>query len=170
MKSIGITRRVDELGRIVIPKEIRSNLKIKSSDCLEVFISDNKIIMKKKDLIENAPDALNNLLQIISKLLNVDILITDTDKILYVEGNKYKKFVNKELSKDLYNIILRRESINKDNFDFFDDKSNLLLEPIIVNGDILGSVILLNDIDKFSRDNQTIAKIISNLLINHLEV
>ena len=171
MKTIGIIRRVDELGRIVIPKELRNNLKIKSGDFLEIFLDDNKISLKKKDLIENCPDSLNSLLKIISKRLNLDIIITDTDKFIYKEGYKSGDILNKEIGNDLYKCILKRNTIMKSNFEIFSNrKVNMILEPIIVNGDVLGSVIFFKENAVINKSDELAIEIITKLLINYLEV
>lgn len=171
MKSIGIIRRVDELGRIVIPKELRNNLKIKPGDCLEIFLDDNKIAMKKKDLMENCPDSLNSLLKIISKLLNLNIVITDTDKFLYKEGDKLEDIFNREIGNELYKYILKRATIIRNNFEIFKNETvNMILEPIIVNGDIIGSVIFFKENSIINKSDELAIDIITKLLINYLEV
>ena len=63
MEASGIVRRVDDLGRIVIPKEIRSNLRIKSGECLEIYTVDDKIFLKKQDMISKYTDYFEKMLE-----------------------------------------------------------------------------------------------------------
>ena len=72
MRKFGITRRVDELGRIVIPKAIRTNFKIHHGDVLEIFIQDNKIVLQKFNMIGNLNDSLSGLLVLIAKTINAN--------------------------------------------------------------------------------------------------
>ena len=65
MQTTGIVRRVDELGRIVVPKEIRNNLRIKKGDCLEFFLEDGKIILTKHDVFDKI-NSVQTLIDIVS--------------------------------------------------------------------------------------------------------
>ena len=86
MEASGIVRRVDDLGRIVIPKEIRSNLRIKSGECLEIYTVDDKIFLKKQDMISKYTDYFEKMLEAFSKTLKINILLTDTDKVIFSLG------------------------------------------------------------------------------------
>lgn len=61
MKSTGVLRRIDELGRIVIPKEIRKNLRISNGEALEIFVEEDQIILKKASLIKYKKNCTNML-------------------------------------------------------------------------------------------------------------
>ena len=92
LKSTGVLRRVDELGRIVIPKEIRKNLKIKNGESLEIFIDSDSVVLKKfsymSDLKDNTQKCSDSFYDIIKK----DIFITDTDNVIASSGNLKKKY------------------------------------------------------------------------------
>ena len=81
MKSTGVIRRIDDLGRIVIPKEIRKNLKIREGDTLEFYISGNEIILKKFSLINEFSDMAIKLVEISDYLLKSD-LVKEIDRVL----------------------------------------------------------------------------------------
>ena len=170
MESIGVIRRIDEIGRVVIPKEIRNELKIKPGDCLEVLCDGNSIFMKKKDLIKNSIDTLDKLFKSISSILNIQIIITDTSKFLYSVGKEYNNIVDKSIDEQLYEKIMKRKTITRDNYVFNSKKTNIIIEPIIVNGDTLGSVLLFCKTSIMSEKYETIAKIIVNLLVNHIDI
>ena len=105
MEASGIVRRVDDLGRIVIPKEIRSNLRIKSGECLEIYTVDDKIFLKKQDMISKYTDYFEKMLEAFSKTLKINILLTDTDKVIFGLGEGSSIYLNKELDNTIYNII-----------------------------------------------------------------
>ena len=87
MKKTFVTRRVDDLGRIVIPKDFRNNLIIKTGDILEISIFNNSILMKKHDLINVNDNFVNNLFNIFTKIINGNIYLTDNQKIV-LSNNK----------------------------------------------------------------------------------
>ena len=73
MKSTGIVRRIDDLGRIVIPKEIRKNLKIRDGDSLEIFTNESSIVLKKFSLMDDMISIANKLVVITNKFINATI-------------------------------------------------------------------------------------------------
>lgn len=133
MKTVGITRRIDELGRIVIPKEIRKAIHINAGDLLAINLDSNSnIILKKHSLLENEEDFVYSFINFFSKVLKADIYISDKEKILY--SNKT-------------NIINRKIYINKDgmnNKNIIEDitlSENIEIFPLLPNGDNLGYLI-----------------------------
>ena len=148
MSCGGMTRRIDELGRLVIPKEIRRNLKIKDNDQIEISISNDHIILSKYDFLQK--DAIiHQFLLCIKKSLNKNILYTSREKIVdYAILNK-EKLDDINLSNELMHIIENRKEIisNNNNINVFNDvySSYYIVSPIIVNGDLYGSLILFGD-------------------------
>lgn len=169
MELSGIVRRVDDLGRIVIPKEIRSNMRIKSGECLEVYTIDDKIFLKKQDMGSKYSDYFEKMLEEFAKTLKISILLTDTDKIIFALGDDPSIYLNKKLNNNIYNIILGRERKKLDEVEFFDNKNNILIQPLIVSGDVIGSTMFVSKDDKFSAIDYKIMDIVNNLLIKHVE-
>lgn len=169
MEASGIVRRVDDLGRIVIPKEIRSNLRIKSGECLEIYTVDDKIFLKKQDMISKYTDYFEKMLEAFSKTLKINILLTDTDKVIFSLGEGSSIYLNKELDNTIYNIILERDQKKLDDVQFFGDKSNILIQPLVVGGDVIGSTIFVRKNNEFGEIDTKIMDIVDNLLIKHVE-
>ena len=86
MKSTGVVRRIDELGRIVLPKEIRKNLKIKAGDSLEIFMNDRDIVLSKYNVFDDKKDLFDMLANSVLGYTKKSFIITDTSRI--VAGNK----------------------------------------------------------------------------------
>ena len=82
MKATGVVRRIDELGRIVIPKEIRKNFRIKEGENVEIYIDDNNIILKKYSELKNVSDISSNIIDSVFSVINKDIIITDMSNIM----------------------------------------------------------------------------------------
>lgn len=176
MKATGIIRRIDELGRIVIPKEIRKNLRIKEGDSLEVYVDkEEKIILRKYSIIKKLDDFAQNFTDSIFSFIKYNILITDTDTILAVSGPLKKEYINKSIGIDLEEMISRRiEILEKyekklkitDNSDL---NVTYAVSPIIVNGDVVGLVLVFSSEENVTENEFQIAKIASQFLKTHLE-
>ena len=97
MKLAGIVRRIDELGRIVIPKEIRKTLHIKNGENLEIFIQNDNIILKKYSELGNLQELSDTITKSLNYLLKENILITDTDKDISIERKQKNKYLKQEI-------------------------------------------------------------------------
>ena len=176
MKATGIIRRIDELGRIVIPKEIRKTLRIKDGDNLEIFVEgEEKIVLKKYSLMKKLDDFAQNFTDSIFSFIKYNILITDTDNILAVSGNLKKEYLNKEISEDLDSMLKRRIEMLENHpkkIKLVDDKEitcTYAISPIIVNGDSVGLVVILDTEGKIGDNEFKMAKIAAQFLKTHLE-
>lgn len=154
MKATGIVRRIDELGRIVIPKELRRTLKIKEGDPLEIFTQrDGELIFKKYSPISAIEDFAEGYAETISETTDNIAIITDTDSIIAVSGTNKKDYLNRDISNELIDLIEKRNSLVvklnegepipiKD--EDAEEYSCQIIYPIIANGDSLGSVVLVS--------------------------
>ncbi|MFV0519103.1 MAG: stage V sporulation T C-terminal domain-containing protein [Lachnospirales bacterium] len=176
MDSFGIVRRIDNLGRIVIPMEIRRNLKLKEGDPLELNVLDANIIVKKFSAVNNIGDDLVCLCDEISSVLKISVLITDLDKILTCSGENFDLYLSKNIEKDLKKIISKRKivhSSSKDSHipiflqDNFHYKEQIII-PIVSNGEAQGSLIGISDknIDKLKEE---VLEIFSKILSKKIE-
>ena len=157
MKETGILRRIDELGRIVIPKEIRKKLKIREGDNIDIFVSDDTVILKKYSLLKDLDNILAILLEGYRQYGNISLVVTNLDHV--ISSNVSDVSVNDIITGELLEKILNKETIiiNK-NFPFkITDKnetgSYLIIKPIIVYGDVFGSVILISDFEVTNHKN-----------------
>lgn len=176
MKATGIIRRIDELGRIVIPKEIRKTLRIKEGENLEIYIDSNEnIILKKYSLIKKLDDFAQNFTDSVHAFIKHNILIADNDTILAVSGPLKKEYLNKNISIDLEQKINRREEMlerHKKKLSIVDDKIEEVtyaVSPIIVNGDTIGLVMILSSEDPVDDTDLKLVQIASKFLNAHLE-
>ena len=111
MKTMGLTRRIDELGRIVIPKEIRQNMKLRPGELLEVYISDSDVLsMKKHEILEKTDNVIETLVNTLSKSLNSNVYIIKNNIVLFSNENSV---INKEISTNnhLYNVSPHGDTI-----------------------------------------------------------
>ena len=173
MKTTGMVRRVDSLGRIVIPKEIRKVLKIKENEKVEINVSGEEIILNRYSDLNEYSESLKNLLDIISQIYKVDILLTDLNSFKYTTKN-YSYLENKEISPYLSSILDdRRDVLEKNKISISLNSSvpsietSFLVKTLIINGDSTGLVIFLsNDI---SNMDLNLVDVVLNYLEKELE-
>ena len=153
----GIVRKIDDLGRIVIPKELRKNLNIKNSDDMEITINDNKIVLEKFYRLRNIKNILNNHFKLLDKFLDSDFIITDKEKIIFTNKN-YINLRDLKLNTKILELLDSRKPIFGADFkplkitNEFEINQNYYLFPIIIDTDILGSLIITNNKKIDSKD------------------
>ena len=155
MKATGVVRRIDDLGRVVIPKEIRKTLRIKEGDPLEIFTDkEGEVILKKYSPIGELSEFASGYAETLSKTTGHIACITDKDTVIAVSGGSKKEFLEQSLSQELEQLMEDKEiyTSNENNNvslpitknDNKDRKYNSqVVYPIISDGDTIGSVVLL---------------------------
>lgn len=181
MKSSGMVRRLDNLGRIVIPKEIRKQLGIMEGEPLEIFLNENgQVLLNKTTLFKNLIQLLTKLCESVYEILEIPTLICDKEKILCVAGLSKSKLENSTISNELKALLLEKSNyiasvstktkIIKltDNLDV--DIKGELIYPIIIDGFSEGLIILCNIKEELKLEPfdlkilQVLAKIISKIV------
>lgn len=177
MEGKGITRRVDELGRIVLPREMRKMLNVRVGTKLEIGIVDgNKFLLTKYSDMASLKEYSDAVASAISVSIEHDVLISDMEKVL--SSNK-KKYINKTLSEEvqelIYNkeIIIKKQSDGSDMLKFFNDLSGeyscQLIVPIIKDGDAIGAIIILATENKcFDDSSVKVCKAFSKYLSDQI--
>lgn len=163
MVKTGMTRRIDELGRLVIPKEIRKNLKIKDNDQVEITVVDNKIVLNKFDNLDK-DRVVNIIINTLKKMLNKNIFYTSRDTIIDYALIDKKNMDKLSLNEDMMNIIENR----KDLINFAKKELIYSVFPLIINGDIYGSL-LINGKDDITNMDKELIRFSKVILENYLE-
>lgn len=184
MKATGVVRRIDDLGRIVIPKEIRKVHRIKEGDPLEIFTDkEGEIILKKYSPIGELTEFASSYAETISKTTGHIACITDKDTVIAISGGSKKDFLEKNLSKELEEVIENKEVFkSKENNEIAipitqnEGRERIynsqVIYPIISDGDVIGSVILLSKEPnkKMGEIEFKVAQSAAGFLGNHLEI
>ncbi|WHX40689.1 stage V sporulation protein T [Mesobacillus sp. AQ2] len=152
MKATGIVRRIDDLGRVVIPKEIRRTLRIREGDPLEIFVDrDGEVILKKYSPISELSDFAKEYAEALYDSLGNPVLICDRDTYIAVAGGSKKDYLNKNIGELVEKTMEDRTSslVNQQsNFALVDGNeesiSSYTIGPIIANGDPIGAVIIFS--------------------------
>ena len=155
MKATGIVRRIDDLGRIVIPKEIRRTLRIREGDPLEIFTDrEGKVILKKYSPIGELGSLAGIYADSLSKTLGCTVCITDTDQVIAAAGNGKKELQEMLLSAELAEVFQERKTVLKKSGDAEfvaitrSEYSEEIISVILSEGDIAGGVIFLQKNEK----------------------
>ena len=184
MKATGVVRRIDDLGRVVIPKEIRKVHRIKEGDPLEIFTDkEGEIILKKYSPIGELTEFASTYADTISKTTGHITCITDKDTVIAVAGGSKKDFLEKGLSKELEEVLENKEIFkSKENNEIAipitknEGRERIyngqVIYPIITDGDVVGSVILLakEPNKKMGDVEDKVAQSAAGFLGNHLEI
>lgn len=154
MKATGIVRRIDDLGRIVIPKEIRRTMRIRESDPLEIFTDrEGEIILKKYSPIGEMGAFAKQYAESLAQVSGKIALIADRDQIIAISGG-FKNALGKNISKALEEKMNNRETViaGKGESAFIeimeepvDTFTQEAISPIITEGDVIGAVMLLDN-------------------------
>ena len=152
MKATGIVRRIDDLGRVVIPKEIRRTLRIREGDPLEIFTDrEGEIVLKKYSPIGELSQFASQYAEALAQSTGHIVCIADKDTLIAVAGSGKKELISKPISKELEDAINGRESVlaagggkgYRRITEQDETYSYEAISPIISAGDAVGAVILL---------------------------
>ncbi len=146
MKATGIVRRIDDLGRVVIPKEIRRTMRIREGDPLEIYTdNDGEVIFKKYSPIGELGDFAVEYAEVLAKGTELGVIICDRDHCIAAAGLPKKEVLERRVSSAIEGVMESRKPYN------FSDSPVLALEgsgltvsaavPILASGDISGCVI-----------------------------
>jgi len=155
LKATGIVRRIDDLGRVVIPKEIRRTLRIREGDPLEIFTDrEGQVILKKYSPIGELNDFSEEYCESLHDNTNHTAIISDRDTIIAIAGGSKKEYLEKRISPDLEKIVEGRDTFISDENNkpinvFYEDENSgnytaQVISPIVMQGDPIGSIVLLS--------------------------
>ena len=153
MKATGIVRRIDDLGRVVVPKEIRRTMRIREGQAMEIYTGrEGEIILKKYSPIEELAECAAGFTKSISTVTGCLVCVSDQEQIVAANGPEQKNYLGKSISSRLEEAILNRKTVlarpgEKAYFSILENTDNTtplpeLIFPILSSGDAIGSVIL----------------------------
>lgn len=152
MKATGIVRRIDDLGRVVIPKEIRRTMRIREGDPLEIFTnSEGEVIFKKYSPVGDITDIANQYAEVLAKIGGCPAAICDRDHVIAVSGMQKKEVLERRVSSSLEDVIETRKplvyaSLEDKRINPIEgiDKYAIACAPIVAQGDVNGAVVMLS--------------------------
>ena len=178
MKATGIVRRIDDLGRVVIPKEIRRTMRIREGDPLEIYTDkDGGVIFKKYSLMGGLSDFAIQLCESLNKTTGRVAVITDRDACIAVAGAARRELTDKRISAELESIMEGRQIYQRQEGENLlpvceeSDKYRLdTAAPILSEGDVLGCVLFVSQEGSAAGETEyKLAQTVAAFLGRHME-
>lgn len=176
MKATGIVRRIDDLGRVVIPKEIRRTMRIREGDPLEIYTDrDGGVIFKKYSQLGDVSDFAAQLCDTISRVAGLPAVITDRDSVIAAGGVPRREVVDKRVSAQMEQLMEERRSVQAEQplplCDSGEKYRVLIAVPILSEGDVLGCVAFVSDGDASALGDVELklAQTVAGFLGRHME-
>ena len=151
MKATGIVRRIDDLGRVVIPKEIRRTMRIREGDPLEIYTDkDGEVIFKKYSPIGELSDFAAQICDSLHKSTDAIAAVCDRDTVIAISGGARRELMDKRISAELEHIMEDRSTYRYDgssSISVSDSADNLCVSvaaPVISEGDVMGCVMFVS--------------------------
>lgn len=148
MKATGIVRRIDDLGRVVIPKEIRRTMRIREGDPLEIYTTrDGEVIFKKYSLIGGLEEFAAQFCDTLSRSTDFSAAVTDRDAVIAIAGAGKKELLGKPVSPALEQVMDQRGLYCGEGVAISDENEQFraaVAAPILCGGDVLGAVLFLS--------------------------
>lgn len=153
MKATGIVRRIDDLGRVVIPKEIRRTMRIREGDPLEIYTdNDGEVIFKKYSPLGELGTFSTQYAEVLHRTGGYAVLVCDRDHVIAVAGIPKKELLERRVSAALEDSMEQRKTFTFTAGDAARlqpvegvDRYALVSSPIITSGDVCGSIMLLSE-------------------------
>ena len=173
MKETGIVRRIDELGRVVIPKEIRRTLRLKESDPLEIFTDRDMLCFKKYSPVSSVGEIAESLCASLAEMTGRLALVVDTDVVLSAKGAGAKELFGKTLLPEVTDVLAARQAAELTEETDGSVKAiveggvkrypDVVIAPAVAGGDLFGGVILCGD-KRCTGDEVRLTKMCADIL------
>lgn len=152
MKATGIVRRIDDLGRVVIPKEIRRTMRIREGDPLEIYTdTDGEVIFKKYSPIGELGSFSTEYAEVLYKTTGVPVVVCDRDHVVAVSGLPKKEVLERRVASALEEVMEQRKIYTLQNSEARKlhpiegvDRHAVVAAPIVAAGDVCGAIMFLN--------------------------
>lgn len=166
MKATGIVRRIDDLGRVVIPKEIRRTLRIREGDPLEIYTdTEGGVIFKKYSPVGEMSEFAETYCEVLARTSSFPTIVCDKDHVIAVAGTSKKEYMERRITPALEELMESRKSYilrDKNDSSFHPiegvERTAAIVYPVIASGDVTGAVIMLSN-DEDSIPEESDAKI-----------
>ncbi|MDQ0352660.1 AbrB family transcriptional regulator (stage V sporulation protein T) [Alkalibacillus filiformis] len=177
MKATGIVRRIDDLGRVVVPKEIRRTLRIREGDPLEIFVDrEGEVILKKYSPINELSEFAQEYAHSLFDATGHKVLISDRDEFISCAGASKKEYLNKSIGEAIEKAMEKRETIverNEYTLELVQGQeetvASFLIQPIVTNGDPVGSIIMYADKGSLTDVETKVCETAANFLARQME-
>ena len=172
MEPLGVLRRIDELGRIVIPKGIRNRLKINEGDRVELILdNESDLIVRKFSSFQGVDEITKKLIVDLEKEISIPVLLCSNEKILAVSGDKYSYYEGESISHTLFNALNERKNVTlfSQTLARVGENTNFIVYPMAKNSELLGGLVILGVASVNDYQNKIIL-IFRNIIMSMLKI
>lgn len=178
MRATGVVRRIDELGRIVVPKEIRRVLRIREGDSMEIYTDkEGGIVLKKYSAVGEMMPFARQYAESLSSVAGHKIIITDREKVVAIAGGISGDIIGMHISAKIEKIMENRKLYNtangKKRIDILEEKGfeeyDQIISPIICEGEIVGAVVILGENSGFTDTEGKLAGVAAMFLARQMD-
>lgn len=176
MKATGVVRRIDDLGRIVLPKELRRTMRIKEGESLEIYTEgDNSIVLKKYSPVNQMTDFVKDFTDSMYIANKCNIIVTDNEKVVSASGNFKQNLIGLKITHQLETVLKNRSTqvfSKADNMEICQNyyvSIPTIIKPINVFGDVMGCVIIESK-SGITESEQSLAEFGGLFMSKYLEI
>lgn len=168
MQQTGIKRRIDELGRIVIPRDVRDHFKVKPGDSFDIYVEDDRIVLQKFSPIDKQVTQLYSMCEVLSETLESEILFYYNS--VFIDPNEEEPLIEKTTTA-FENILSEFHSVSFNDVQLFVDSNETkagYTHPIIKDGNIMGVFIIFKQLAKLDEKQISAIKLFEQLLLKEI--
>lgn len=169
MKTTGMVRRIDELGRIVIPKEIRKQLMMKEGESIAFSLENDKVVLTKFSMFHQLSPIIESLLESLYQKYHNTFLITNMDSVLMCSSDGLAKYQRKSLSKELILALQQSRSMIEESVEFIHEQEKITVFPLIQGNECLGSLIMITKRTPYHMMNESLLEFVKDIIEREID-
>lgn len=169
MKTTGMVRRIDELGRIVIPKEIRKQLMMKEGESISFSLEDDKIILTKFSMLNKLSPIIDSLLEALYQKYHNTFMVCDLEKILICSSQGLSIYQRKAIPKDLSLALQQNRSFQEEIIEFIDGSKKVTTLLLKHEMNCIGALIMLSETTAYYMIDGSLLEFVRNIIEQEID-
>lgn len=169
MKTTGMVRRIDDLGRIVIPKEIRKQLMLKEGESVAFTVEHNHIILTKFSILNKLSPTIQILLERLYSRYHNTFLLCDKNRVIICSSDALAKYQRRDLTKELLLQLKKKEQQIEMTMDFYGKEEKVTIFPLLCEQEIQGALIMLSHQTPYYLMDQTLLEFVKDIIEEEIE-
>ncbi len=169
MKDTGIVRRIDELGRIVIPKEIRKQLMIKEGESISFFMKDDKIVLSKYSYLSKITSSIQRMLEVLYKRYNNVFMFCDLKEVIVVSSNGLSDFQRLKVDEELLRMICMKKDVVEYEMIIAHKRHRVSIIPVLFEQKPFGAIMMITLKTPYIQMESEVLKFVKEVIEQEIE-